>query len=230
MSFQHILGETMSEISTVRTHPERSVRDMQMANRIMDEAVVCHVAFSMDGQPFNLPMTFVRVGESIYLHASVKGRIYSVLKSGVRACITFTILDGIVLAKSVYNTSMNYRSVMAFGTMNSVEDKETKLLVSEKLTEKICEGRWSDCRHPTDNEFKATGFLEMKIQDISVKIRDGPPVDNKDDLKLPHWSGIIPVNQVKGTPEPVPDKNSTGVLPDYLETVRMNRKNTKNME
>ncbi len=202
--------------TVVKRHQERGRYDSETLNGILDEALICHVAFSMDNQPYNMPMIPVRIGSDLYLHTSIKSRIYKVLSSGIEACATATLLDGLVLAKSAYNSSMNYRSAIVFGKMSPVTDDRERLAVAKKLTEKIASGRWSDCRHPSEGELKATGFLKLPITKFSAKIRSGPPIDNPEDLKLPFWSGVVPVTTVKGIPETSPVDRGKIDLPGYL--------------
>ena len=187
---------------TVHRHPDRGHYDRETVNSILDEGFVCHIAFFSEGDVYNLPMTYVRIADSIYVHASNKSRIYSTLSSGARACITVTLLDGIVLAKSVYNNSMNYRSAMILGSFVPVLENEEKMRAAEELTEKLTKGRWDDSRIPSSGELKVTGFLRMPISEFSSKIRSGPPIDNGEDLKLPYWTGIIPLKLQREAPIP----------------------------
>lgn len=207
---------TPGDKTTIKMHPERSHYDKETIYGILDEGFVCHVAFLNDGQPFNIPMTYVRIGDSLYIHASRKSRLYDELRSGARTCVAVTLLDGIVLAKSAFNSSMNYRSVMIFGTMQEVEDKAEKMEIAEKLIEKMAPGRWEDCRKPSEEEFLVTGFLRMKIEEFSAKVRSGPPKDNPIDLKAPYWSGEIPILLEKGKPVPSSESKDKIGIPDYL--------------
>lgn len=202
--------------TTVRRHAERGRYDPVSAYEILDEALICHVAFTDDNDVYNIPMIPVRINCDLYLHTSIKSRFYQVVSGGTKVCVTITLVDGLVLAKSAYNSSMNYRSVMLFGTMLPVIDPVEKVMFSEKLTEKIAKGRWNDCRLPNERELKSTGILKMTIKEFSVKIRSGPPVDESGDLSLPHWSWVIPVMVCHGNP--VTSTVDDGKLepPDYL--------------
>lgn len=200
----------------VKRQPDRGKYDRKSIYSILDQALICHVAFSAGDVPYNIPMIPLRYGPVLYVHTSIKSRFYHVLSSGVPTCVAATILDGIVLAKSAYNSSMNYRSAMVFGPMSPVTEEAEKLMAAEKLTEKIAAGRWVDCRQPNEGELRATGFLKLSIDTFSAKVRSGPPGDNPDDLSLPHWSGVIPVTSSKGSPVTAPaDQGKIGV-PDYL--------------
>ncbi len=191
----------MTVKARVRRTPERARYDRETLYGILDEGIVCHASFSDDeGQSYNIPMIYVRNGDILYLHASVKSRIYSELASGRRACVAVTLLDGIVLAKSAFHTSLNYRSAMVFGQMSPVKGREEKLAVSEHLIEKISPDRWNNCRHPSENELKATGFLKLPIDVFSSKVRSGPPEDDPEDDSLEYPSGVIPLRLARGDP------------------------------
>lgn len=209
-------GRTLEDNIKIKRHSDRARYDRGTVNSILDESMVCHVAFSDSGHVFNIPMIFARNGNRIILHASIKSRIYEVMAAGAEVSITVTIIDGIVLARSAYNSSMNYRSAIILGRSSVIKDSGKKLEASGIITEKITRGRWDDCRKPTETELRATGFVEVEIQNFSSKIREGPPVDNPEDLSLPYWSGIIPIRLSKGVPQ---SSNSLGKevpLPDYL--------------
>jgi nitroimidazol reductase NimA-like FMN-containing flavoprotein (pyridoxamine 5'-phosphate oxidase superfamily) len=200
----------------IKRHSERSVSDIESINKIIDEALICHVAFSIDGMPYNIPMLHVRIGHEIYVHTSIKSRFYSILSSGSETCLTVTLLDGIVLAKSAYNSSMNYRSVILFGKMEPVTDISEKRKVAENITEKMAIGRWKDCRQPSEQELSATGMLKLSISRFSAKVRSGPPIDNKDDLDLPYWSGVVPISRVKMPPVTSPVDQNKIDAPGYI--------------
>lgn len=200
----------------VGRHKERGRYDNGAVYGVLDEALICHVAFILDGFPYNMPMIQVRIGSDLFIHASIKSRFYEILSGGIEACVTATLLDGIVLAKSAYNSSMNYRSALVFGRMAPVTDEAQKRLVAERLTEKIARGRWADCRQPSDDELKATGILRIPIETFSVKIREGPPADNPSDLDLPYWSGVVPVSISKGEPITAPSEKEKIAVPEYL--------------
>lgn len=202
--------------TVVKRHQERGMYHIDAVQGILDEALICHVAFSIDGVPYNIPMIPIRIRSTLYLHTSIKSRIYETLSRGVAVCIAATILDGLVLAKSAYNSSMNYRSAIVFGKMSPVTETSEKLMAAEKLTEKIAGGRWADCRQPSEGELKATGFLKIPISVFSAKVRTGPPIDNNEDLSLPYWSGVVPVSSAKGEPVTSPADEGKIHCPGYL--------------
>ncbi len=206
----------VNDKTRVGRHPERANYDRETIYSILDEGLVCHVAFYDGGQPFNIPMTYVRIENSLYIHSSNKSRLFSILQSGTSTCVTVTILDGIVLAKSAYSSSMNYRSVMIFGTMQEVKDEREKILITEKLIEKIVPGRWEDCRRPSKEELGATGLLHLKIDEFSAKIRSGQPEENPNDLTAPYWSGVIPISLTTMDPIPSPHNSGNSELPEYM--------------
>lgn len=211
----------MKADTKVKRLSERGTYDREVLNGIIDQALVCHVAFSVDGVPYNIPMSHVRIDSDLFIHASISSRFYRELSKGSEVCITITHVDGIVLAKSASSSSVNYRSAMLFGKMSPVIEKEEKMRVAEKLVEKMAEGRWQDCRHPSDSELQVTGFLTMPIQAFSAKVRAGPPNDKETDLNLPYWSGVIPVSTVKGRPVSSASNSGKPEAPDYiLESVR----------
>lgn len=212
----------MSEGTKIRMHPERGHYDKGTLYEILDQSLVCHVAFSMDGSPFCLPMTYARVGDSLFIHASTNSRIYRELSSGAKVCVTVTMLDGIVLAKSIFHNSMNYRSAVILGKMSPIEDRTGKMEISRFLTEKLIPGRWEDSRIPSDKELDITGFLELKIEEFSSKVRSGPPVDDPGDRDLKHWTGLIPISMMRGTPIPSGSVDEVGTIPAYLATEKEN--------
>lgn len=207
----------MGTDTVLKRYAERGRYDAETTNRILDESLICHVAFTVDGIPYNIPMIPLRAGSTLYVHTSVKSRFYAVLSTGVETCITATLLDGLVLAKSAYNSSMNYRSAMIFGRMAPVLAQSEKLMVAEKITEKMAAGRWGDCRQPSQGELKATGILKIPISTFSAKVRSGPPVDNPEDMALPYWSGVIPLALERGNPETAPSDKGKIQEPGYLQ-------------
>lgn len=213
----------MGADTDVHRHPERAVHDRDVAYSILDQSLIAHVAFTTDGITYNIPMTFARIGNSIFFHSSRHGRFYNVLQSGLSVCVDVTILDGIVLAKSAYNTSMNYRSVMVFGIMRDVTDYDMKYAISKALAEKMVPGRWNDCRHPSEDEIRITGFLELPLDQMSVKVNTHGPSEKKMDEGLPHWSGII---AFKSAMSAIPH-DAAAELPDYIaEHIATDGKNT----
>lgn len=207
----------MSGINRIRMHSERGNYDRDTLYNILDQSLICHIAFADGGQVFNIPMVFARRGDSVYLHSSVKSRIYGVLSSGTGLCMTSTVIDGIVVAKSAFHSSMNYRSAMVFGKALPVTGEQEKISAAGAITEKMISGRWDDCRLPNKSELKTTGFLRLDLEKFSCKIREGDPVEDPADLELPYWSGVIPVSVEKGYPKTAESNGIQAEIPQYLK-------------
>ena len=191
---------TPTERTRVVREPQRGVYDREVIYKILDEGMVCHAGFVADGQPFVIPTLYARVGDAIYFHGSAASRILRGAAEGALICVTVTLTDGIVLARSVFNHSMNYRSVVALGKATLVEQAEEKVAALRAFTEKILPGRWDDARQPNERELKATSILRLPLKEISAKIRTGPPEDDAEDYELPVWAGVIPFQVVCGAP------------------------------
>jgi nitroimidazol reductase NimA-like FMN-containing flavoprotein (pyridoxamine 5'-phosphate oxidase superfamily) len=191
----------MRERTRVKRHPERGAYDRETIDAILEEALICHVGFVVDGQPFVIPMILARAGDVLYLHGSTASRLVRTLADGVDVCVTATLLDGIVLARSVYNHSMNYRSAVVLGRARAVVDPDEKLAALETIVEHMVPGRWSDARLPDRKELKATTVLALALDEASAKIRTGPPKEWDEDLDLPIWAGVIPLSLVAGAAE-----------------------------
>jgi uncharacterized protein len=179
--------------TTVKRHPERGDYDRDVIDAILDEALMCHLGFVVDGQPFVIPTIHARDGDVLYIHGSPGSRMLRTAKTGVDICVTATLLDGLVLARSVYNHSMNYRSVVVLGRAHEVTDLDEKLRAMQCVVEHVVKGRWNDARQPNEGEIKGTTILSLPLDEASAKIRSGPPVDDEDDLALPVWAGIVPL-------------------------------------
>ncbi|MGA2812857.1 MAG: pyridoxamine 5'-phosphate oxidase family protein [Candidatus Acidiferrum sp.] len=190
-----------TERTRVVREPHRASHDRDTVYKILDEAFVCHVGFSLEGQPYVIPTMFARVGEHIYFHGSAASRMLRNLGGGLAVCVTVTLADGLVLARSVFNHSMNYRSVVALGHATLIEQQEEKLQALRAFTEKILPGRWNDARQPNEKELKATSILRLPLTEVSAKMRLGPVEDDAPDYQLPVWAGIIPLRLTAGTPE-----------------------------
>jgi len=184
----------------VKRHPERGAYERATIDAILDEALICHVGFNVDGQPFVIPTIHARHGDTLYLHGSPGSRMLRTLKEGVHLCVTATLLDGLVLARSVYNHSMNYRSVVVLGQARELTDETEKLHAMECVVEHVVPGRWSEARQPNESEIKATTILALSLDEASAKIRTGPPIDFDEDLELPVWAGVIPLDLRRGQP------------------------------
>jgi nitroimidazol reductase NimA-like FMN-containing flavoprotein (pyridoxamine 5'-phosphate oxidase superfamily) len=187
----------------LRRKPGRGSHDRAVVEAILDEALVCHVAFAIDGAPFIIPTTFVRLGDRIVVHGAVASRMLRAMASGVEVAVAVTLLDGLVLARTAFHHSVNYRSVVIFGTATLVEDPEVKRAALHALIEKVRPGRSADCRPPNDKELAATSVIALPIDEASAKIRSGPPLPEEGaDAELPYWAGVIPLVTARGTPEP----------------------------
>jgi nitroimidazol reductase NimA-like FMN-containing flavoprotein (pyridoxamine 5'-phosphate oxidase superfamily) len=189
-----------TERTRVVREAHRGAYDRESLYKILDEGYVCHVGFAVDGQPYVIPTLFARVGDAIYFHGSAASRMLRNVTAGISVCATVTLTDGFVLARSVFNHSMNYRSVVALGTASLVEAQEEKLEALRAFTEKILPGRWNDARQPNERELKATSILRLPLTEVSAKIRVGPPEDDAPDYALPVWAGVIPLHLTPGAP------------------------------
>ena len=182
-----------TERTQVRRLPKRAVYDREAIYQILDEGLVCHIGFVADGQPVVIPTGYGRDGDTLYVHGSVASRMLRDLAKGVDVCVTVTLLDGLVLARSAFHHSMNYRSVVIFGTAAVVEDETTKRQALRAFTDHIAPGRWQEVRPPTESELKATTVLAIPLEEVSAKVRTGPPLDDEDDYSLPVWAGVLPL-------------------------------------
>jgi hypothetical protein len=176
--------------------PQRAVYDRAEAYKILDEAFICHVGFVVDEQPFVIPTGFGRSGDNLYIHGSAASRMLRNLDEGVSVCVTVTLLDGLVLARSIFNHSMNYRSVVVLGVARAVTDRAEKLEALRLLSEHILPGRWAESRQPNEKELKATLVMKLPIEEFSAKVRRGDPIDDDEDYAFPTWAGVIPLEVV----------------------------------
>lgn len=179
---------------------DRAVYDRAAAYKILDEGFICHVGFVVDGQPFVIPTGYGRVGDNLYIHGSAASRMLRRVNEGIAVCVTVTLLDGLVLARSIFNHSMNYRSVVILGTVRAVNDPKEKLEALRLLSEHILPGRWVESRQPNEKELKATSVLRLPIAEFSAKVRQGPVVDDEEDYAFSTWAGVIPLEMVAGQP------------------------------
>lgn len=189
-----------TERTRIVREANRAVYDREVIYRILDEAFVCHVGFLVDSQTFVIPTMFARVGDFVYFHGSAASRMLRGLSSGSPVCLTVTLLDGVVLARSVFNHSMNYRSVVALGHAALIEDPAEKLRALQAFTEKLIPGRWNDARQPSEKELKATSILRLPLTEVSAKVREGDVEDDADDYALPVWAGVVPLRLVADPP------------------------------
>ncbi len=211
----------MSNVSnpTARTRvvrePQRGVYNRETVNRILDEGLICHVGFVADGQPYVIPTLYGRDGNVLYLHGSVASRMLRNLQQGVPVCVTVTLVDGLVLARSVFNHSMNYRSVVILGTAMLVDDPKEKLAALRAVSEHVVPQRWDDARQPVEKELKVTSVLKIPIEEFSAKVRVGPPLDDEADYSFPTWAGVLPMETKTGAP--IPDERCQREFPEYLK-------------
>ena len=179
---------------------------------MLDEAFICHVGFVVDGQPFVIPTGYARAGDQLYLHGSAASRMLRSLAEGVEVCVTVTLIDGLVLARSAFHHSINYRSVMIFGRATVVADEAEKMTALRAFTDHIMAGRWDEVREPNEQELKGTLVLALPLAEVSAKIRTGPPIDDEEDYALPVWAGVLPVTQTFGAPVADP-RVADGIAP-----------------
>jgi nitroimidazol reductase NimA-like FMN-containing flavoprotein (pyridoxamine 5'-phosphate oxidase superfamily) len=205
--------------TTVHRNPARASYDRDVVYEILDEAPYCHVGFTYEGHPVVVPTIHVRVDDRLVLHGSAASRMMRTLRDGAEAVVAVTLLDGLVLARSVFNHSMNYRSVVVFGTAMAVEDTEEKMEAMRVFTNKILPGRWDDARLPSDKESRSTMMLAIPIEEASAKVRTGPPTDEDEDYDLDVWAGVIPYRSVPGDPIPDPQLADGIEFPDYLRSL-----------
>ena len=202
--------------TTLRRLPNRGVYDRASIHSILDEGLICHVGFVVDGQPYVIPTIHVRVGEKLFFHGSPASRMLRALEQGVEVCVTVTLLDGLVLARSAFHHSMNYRSAVVFGTAMPVESSEEKLRVLRALSDHLIKGRWQEVRTPSPSELKGTLVLSLPIDEASAKVRTGPPVDDEDDYGLPVWAGVLPLKIVATEPVADPRLPQDIAPPSYI--------------
>jgi len=204
----------------LRRLPVRGSHEWAAIESILDAGFLAHIGFHVNNQPFVIPTLYGRMGETLHLHGSAASRMLGELEKGVPACVTVTLVDGLVLARSAFHHSMNYRSVVAFGTARKIADHAQKLSALRNISEHLMRGRWEDVRTPTDKELKATSVLEFQIEEASAKVRQGPPLDDEQDYALPVWAGVLPLSLQPGTP--VPDERLAPEIapPGYLKSFR----------
>lgn len=200
----------------LRRLPKRGFHDDAAINAILDAGFLAHVGFQVNGQPFVIPTLYGRNGEKLYLHGAAASRMLGELAQGVPACVTVTLVDGLVLARSAFHHSMNYRSVVAFGTASKIEGEIQKRNALRVVSEHLVRGRWNDVREPNSKELKATSVLEFQIEEASAKVRQGPPLDDEEDYSLSMWAGILPLKLKAETPTADSRLAPGTPLPRYL--------------
>jgi nitroimidazol reductase NimA-like FMN-containing flavoprotein (pyridoxamine 5'-phosphate oxidase superfamily) len=214
---------TPTSRTRIRRLPKRGSYDKLAVHAILDEGFICHVGFAVDAQPYVIPTIYARAGDTIYLHGSAVSRMLHTLAQGVQLCITVTLLDGLVLARSAFHHSLNYRSVVMIGSARLVDDKDEKMHALQSITDHVVPGRWNEVRWPNELELKQTSVLALPLAEVSAKIRSGPPLDDDVDYSLPIWAGVVPVCTRLGTP-----KDDGRVLPEVpaIELARIARRAT----
>ena len=207
---------TKTDRNSIKRLPKRGHYDRQTIYQILDEALICHVGFMVDGQPYVIPTNFARIDDTIVLHGAKASRLLKHVEAGHPVCIEATIVDGLVLARAVFHHSLNYRSVVVFGTGRLVTDAREKLRALEAVTEHLIPGRWQEARLPNQKELNATSVVSIRMDEASAKVRVGPPVDEEEDYTLPVWAGVLPLHETplaplrdELQPEEVP-------LPEYV--------------
>ena len=209
----------MDFTQTVRTKlkrlPKRGVFERSAVYRILDEGFICHVGFVVDGNPVVIPTGYARAGDQLLIHGSQASRMLRTLKEGLPACVTVTLVDGLVLARSAFHHSINYRSVVIFGTCSVIVDPGEKNQALRLLSEHIIAGRWDEVRLPTDAELSATTVLSLPLIEASAKVRTGPPIDDEEDYSLNVWAGVVPLTMKAGPPVPDPRLPADVAVPDY---------------
>ena len=205
-----------TEKTRVRRLPKRGTYDRETVNAILDEALICHVGFVSDGQPYVIPTGYARIGDDLYIHGSSASRMLRSIAEGIDVCVTVTLIDGLVLARSAFHHSMNYRSVVILGKAEMVTHPGEKNKALEAFTEHIVPGRWAEVRGPTEPELKATTVLRLPITEASAKIRAGDPVDNNEDYSMDVWAGVLPLRLIADDPIDDAKLKTGGQPPHYV--------------
>jgi uncharacterized protein len=203
--------------TTLRRLPKRGSFERETVNGILDEGFVCHVGFVVEGQPFVIPTAYGRAGDVLYIHGARASRMQKALAAGCEVCVTVTLVDGLVLARSAFHHSINYRSVVVFGRARVVESEEEKSAALEAFTEHVMPGRWAEVRWPNAQELAATTVLAIQLSEASAKVRTGPPIDDEEDYQLSVWAGVLPLGVEPGAPEADPRLPAETPLPAYIE-------------
>ena len=194
----NIVGEASanhppSERTTIKRMPHRAVYDRAVINAILDEGLVCHLGFTVDSQPYVLPAIYARDGERLLIHGSAVSRMLRAMQSGIAVCATVTLIDGLVLARSAYHHSINYRSVVILGTATEIGDRTAKLAALRTIVNHVIRGRWDEVRAPSEGEIRSTVVLSLPVDEASAKVRTGPPLDDEEDYALRTWAGVLPL-------------------------------------
>lgn len=213
----------VTERTKLKRLPKRGNFEREEINKILDEAFVCHVGFISGGQPFVIPTGYARAGDKLIIHGSAASRMLRNMTRAIEVCVTVTLIDGLVLARSAFHHSMNYRSVVIFGKASVIEDEKEKLAALRALTEHIVPDRWTDARPPTEKELKATLVLSLPLEEASAKVRAGNPVDDEEDYALDVWAGVIPLHLKASAPIADPRLKRSVETPVYIENYAKKR-------
>ena len=206
---------TQTARTTLKRLPQRGAFDRESINQILDEGFICHVGFAVDGQPFVIPTGYARAGDRLFIHGSQASRMLRTLGQGIDVCLTVTLIDGLVLARSAFHHSMNYRSVVVFGRAAVIDEREEKLAALRALSDHMIPGRWDDVRGPSERELQLTTVLTLRLDEASAKVRTGPPLDDEEDYEMDVWAGVIPLRLTAGEPVGDPRMNGEVEPPDY---------------
>lgn len=206
--------------TTLKRLPKRGVFDRELVYDILDEGFICHVGFVAEGQPFVIPTGYARAEDRLYIHGSQASRMLRTLGQGIDVCVTVTLVDGLVLARSAFHHSMNYRSVVVFGQATVVTERAEKLEVLRALSEHMIPGRWDEVRQPSEQELKATSVLSLALTEASAKVRTGPPIDDDEDYDLAVWAGVVPLRLVADEPIADPRLPEGVAVPVYARHYR----------
>ena len=206
--------------TTLKRLPKRGHFDRETVYAILDEGFICHVGFCVEGKPVVIPTGYARVDDKLYIHGSQASRMLRTLSKGVDVCVTVTLIDGLVLARSAFHHSINYRSVVVFGNATLVSDAQEKSDALLAFSEQVVAGRWNDVREPTENELIQTSVLRVTLEEASAKVRTGPPLDDEEDYALPIWAGVIPLAVTAGAPIDDPRLDNGAKPPEYAVSYR----------
>ncbi|HEX3144062.1 MAG TPA: pyridoxamine 5'-phosphate oxidase family protein [Pyrinomonadaceae bacterium] len=206
--------------TTLKRLPKRGSHERETINQILDEGFICHVGFTIEGRPFVIPTGYARVGDKLIIHGSQASRMLRALKTGIDACVTVTLIDALVLARSAFHHSMNYRSVVILGRATLIDEREEKLAALFALSEHMIRGRWQEVRKPSEAELQQTTVLSLPIEEASAKIRTGPPLDDEEDYSMNVWAGVLPIQMTTTEPLADPRLRETVEIPDYVSNYK----------
>lgn len=207
---------TKTAKNRIKRFPQRGHYEQETIYRILDEALICHVGFVENGQPYVIPINFARMEDRVVMHGAIASRLLKHVENGHAICVEVTIVDGLVLARSIFHHSVNYRSVVLFGKGRLIDDQQQKLAALQAITEHLVPGRWQDARRPNQKELNATRVVSIKIDEASAKVRMGPPIDEQEDYVLPVWAGVLPLQELPLSPIGDELQSNNIPLPEYI--------------